>query len=274
MSMVYDPNVPKREPKPTPKLPDSVMEMFSMKGKVSIIVGAAAGIGRAATESLAEAGSDVALFYNSNDTAVKVASDLAQKHSVKAKAYKVQVTDFDAVRAAVQKVNEDFGHVDVMIANAGVGKPGGIIDMTLEDWKRIVDVNYYGVVHCAKAAGEIFRKQGKGNLIITSSMSAHIVNVPIDQPCYNSTKAAVTHLGKSLAREWREFARCNIVSPGFFSTDLGAAPEVESEANRMAVLGRQGDTKELKGIFLYLASDASTYTTGSDFIVDGGYTLP
>lgn len=132
----------------------------------------------------------------------------------------------------------------------------------------------YGVVYCAKAAGEVFRKQGKGNLIITSSMSAHIVNVPNDQPCYNSTKAAVTHLGKSLAREWRDFARVNMVAPGFFQTSMGAATEVTSEANRMAVLGRQGDVKELKGIYLYLASDASTFTTGSDILVDGGYTLP
>lgn len=81
-------------------------------------------------------------------------------------------------------------------------------------------------------------------------------------------------MGKSLAREWREFARVNIVSPGFFDTSMGASPQVLSEAYRMSVLGRQGDTKELKGIYLYLASNASTYTTGSDILVDGGYTLP
>ena len=83
-----------------------------------------------------------------------------------------------------------------------------------------------GVFYCAKYAGAVFKRQGFGNLIITSSISAHIVNVPIDQPVYNATKAAVTHLGKSLAREWREFARVNIVSPGFFDTKLGAAPRV------------------------------------------------
>ena len=82
--------------------------------------------------------------------------------------------------------------------------------------------------------------------------------IAICRPCYNSTKAAVTHLGKSLAREWREFARVNIVSPGFVKTDMGAAPQVLSEAYRMSVMGRQADPRELKGAYLYLASDAST----------------
>ena len=131
-----------------------------------------------------------------------------------------------------------------------------------------------GVIYTAKSAGHIFQRQGTGNLIITSSISAHIVNVPLDQPVYNATKAGVTQLGKSLAREWREFARVNMVSPGFFETKLGAADDVKNEAYRMAVLGRQGDVKEIKGVFLYLASDASSYQTGSDVVIDGGYTLP
>jgi sorbose reductase len=105
-------------------------------------------------------------------------------------------------------------------------------------------------------------------------MSAHIVNVPVDQPVYNATKAFVTHFGKSIAREWREFARVNIVSPGFFDTKMGASDAVINEAYRMTPLGRQGDVKEIKGLYLYLASDASTYMTGSDILIDGGYTLP
>lgn len=120
----------------------------------------------------------------------------------------------------------------------------------------------------------MFKRQDSGNLIITSSISGHIVNVPIDQPAYNSTKAAVTMMGKCLAREWRQFARVNMVSPGYFKTDLGASPRAEAEAYRMSVMGRQGDVKEIKALYLYLASNASTYVTGSDFIIDGGYTLP
>lgn len=130
------------------------------------------------------------------------------------------------------------------------------------------------MVHCAKYAGEVFKRQNRGNLIITSSMSGHVVNVPTDQPVYNGSKAFVTQFGKCLAREWRDFARVNIVSPGFFDTKMGASPLALNEAYRMAVLGRQGHVKEIKGLYVYLASDASTYTTGTDVIIDGGYVLP
>ncbi len=105
-------------------------------------------------------------------------------------------------------------------------------------------------------------------------MSAHIVNVPWDQPVYNATKAFVTHFGKSIAREWRDFARVNIVSPGYFMTKMGARATNANEAYRMTALGRQGGVKEIKGVYLFLASDASTYVTGSDYLIDGGYTLP
>jgi NAD(P)-dependent dehydrogenase (short-subunit alcohol dehydrogenase family) len=131
-----------------------------------------------------------------------------------------------------------------------------------------------GVVHCAKYIGEIFKRQKNGNFIVTSSMSAHIVNVPSDQPVYNGTKAFATQFGKCLAREWRDFARVNIVSPVYFDTKMGAGPEGINEAYRMAPLGRQGHTKEIKGLYLYLASDASSYMTGSDVLIDGGYVLP
>ena len=172
----------------------------------------------------------------------------------------------------------------------GNSKP--ILEMSLDEYRKLMSVNgeYYsispqsliliwlflvdGVVYCAKYVGEVFKRQGFGNLIITASMSGHIVNVPIDQPIYNASKAYVRHFGKSLAREWREFARVNSVSPGFFDTSMGAGGVVETEAERMAVLGRQGHVKEIKGLYLYLASDASTFTTGSDMIIDGGYTLP
>lgn len=141
-------------------------------------------------------------------------------------------------------------------------------------WNGTNTYSVDGIVYCAKYVGEIFAKQGHGNLIITSSMSGHVVNVPVDQPVYNATKAYVTHFGKSLAREWRDFARVNIVSPGFFDTKMGASPLCLQEAYRMSSMGRQGHVKEIKGLYLYLASDASTYMTGSDVIIDGGYVLP
>lgn len=274
MSMTLEDCAAVRQPRPVPDTPTNVIKQLSMKGKVTAVTGAADGIGLAAAEGIAEAGGDVALLYNSNTAAVEQAARLAKEHGVRAKAYKCEVTVSQQVQDVIRAVVQDFGSLDVFVANAGMAISKPILEQTEEEYNRQMEVNVGGVFLCAKYVGEVFKKQGRGNLIITSSMSAHIVNVPVDQPIYNATKAAVTHMGKSLAREWREFARVNIVSPGFFDTKLGASPGCINEAYRMAALGRQGHTKELKGLYLYLASDASSFQTGSDTLIDGGYTLP
>ncbi|KAJ4186798.1 hypothetical protein NW755_007530 [Fusarium falciforme] len=233
-------------PRPFPNTPNNVLEQLRLDGKVVVVTGAAGGIGFAVAEAMAEAGANVALWYNSNDTAIEKAETLAKEHNITTRPYKVD--------------------------GMAISKP--ILEQTLDEYKKQMSVNVDGVVFSAKYVGEVFRRQGFGNLIITSSMSGHIVNVPTDQPVYNASKAFVTHFGKSIAREWREFARVNIVSPGFFDTNMGASPECLSEAYRMSVFGRQGHVKEIKGLYLYLASDASTYMTGSDLLIDGGYVLP
>ncbi|KAF2832736.1 NAD(P)-binding protein [Ophiobolus disseminans] len=261
-------------PKAVPDTPVNVLQQFSMQGKVTIVTGAAEGIGGAVADAIAEAGGNVALWYNSNDQAVKRAESLAKQHAVKTKTYSVNITDPEAVRKAIAQVVSDFGKLDVFVANAGTGDSKPLLEQSLESYRNLMATNVDGPVYCAKYAGEVFKSQGFGNLILTSSISAHIVNVPVDQPIYNGSKAFVSHLGKSLAREWREFARVNIVSPGFFDTKMGAGPQVINEGLRMIPLGRQGNVKEIKGLFLYLASDASSYMTGTDAIIDGGYVLP
>ncbi|GAB7340882.1 hypothetical protein MBLNU457_7236t1 [Dothideomycetes sp. NU457] len=263
-----------RQPRPVPDTPENVLQQLTVKGKVIAVTGASSGIGFAVAEAMAEAGGNVALLYNSNDAAISKGADLAKKHGIKAQAYQVEVSDPEAVQKVIQQIVQDFGKIDVFVANAGMAISKPILEQTIEEYRKQTSVNLDGVFYCAKFAGEVFKKQGFGNLIITSSISAHIVNVPVDQPVYNATKAAVTHLGKSLAREWREFARVNVVSPGFFDTNMGASPKVINEAYRMTPLGRQGHVKEIKGLFLYLASDASSYQTGSDVVIDGGYILP
>ncbi|KAL4870824.1 hypothetical protein BDV12DRAFT_165301 [Aspergillus spectabilis] len=275
MSMTTEDCTKVREgfPRPFPNTPANVMDQLSMAGKVVVVTGAADGIGLAVTEAMAEAGANVALWYNSNDAAVSRAEELAKRHNIQTKAYKVDVSNYDQVEATISKVAQEFGKIDVFIANAGMAISKPILEQTIEEYRKQMSVNVDGVLFCAKSAGTIFKSQGFGNLIITSSMSSHIVNVPVDQPVYNGSKAFVTHFGKSLAREWREFARVNIVSPGFFDTKMGAGPLALNEAYRMAVLGRQGHVKEIKGLYLYLASEASSYMTGSDVIIDGGYVL-
>ncbi|PWY82335.1 short chain dehydrogenase [Aspergillus eucalypticola CBS 122712] len=276
MSMSVAECAPVRDgyPRPFPNTPTNVLAQMRLSGKVVVITGAADGIGYAVAEAMAEANADIAMWYNSNDAAVGKAQALASAHGIRAAAYKVDVSDADAVQQAIADVAKDFGKIDVFIANAGMAISKPLLEQTLEEYRKQMSVNVDGVLYCAKYVGEVFKQQGFGNLIITSSMSGHIVNVPVDQPVYNGSKAFVTHLGKSLAREWREFARVNIVSPGFFDTKMGASPQTVNEAYRMAPLGRQGHVKEIKGLYLYLASDASTFMTGSDVLIDGGYVLP
>ncbi|GAA5976722.1 hypothetical protein JCM11641_005673 [Rhodosporidiobolus odoratus] len=259
-------------PRPTPQLPEGLKDMFSMKGKVSIVTGGSGGIGLAAADALAEFGSDIALIYNSNDCSAQ-AEEMAKKYGVKATAYQCPVDDIDATKKMVEQVKADFGRVDVFIANAGMGGSGRINELEPEKWRKIQSVNYDSIYYAMRAVGPIFEAQGSGSFIATTSISARIVNVPLDQSAYNASKAAVKHLCASVARDWRKFARVNCIAPGFFETNMGAAPEVADTVHRYSVFGRQGNPKELKGAFLLLASQAGSYVTGTELLVDGGYTL-
>ncbi|KAL6251651.1 hypothetical protein RBB50_001861 [Rhinocladiella similis] len=248
--------------------------MFDMTGKVTICTGGSGGIGYEVCRGLAEAGSNIALWYHKSPNASKLAATIEKDFNVKCKAYQCDVAEYSQVESTVQAVVRDFGRLDVMIANAGIPSKAGGLDDKLEDWHRVVNVDYNGAYYCARVAGEIFRKQGSGNMIFTASMSGHAANVPQQQACYNSAKAGVIHLAKSLAVEWVGFARVNCVSPGYIDTAIsGDCPfEMKEQWYDLTPMKRDADPRELKGVYLYLASDASTYTTGADFVVDGGYT--
>lgn len=253
------------------KMPD----LFSLKGKVASISGSSGGIGYAIAESYAQMGADVAIWYNSRDPAQKV-KYLTEKYGVNVKAYKVPVTDKQAVDDAIEQQIQDFGKIDVFVANAGVIAEAPLADQTEPDWDKLVDVNVKGALFCAQAVGRHFKERGSGSLIFTASMSAYIVNVPQRHGCYNVSKAAVLHLMKNLAVEFAPFARVNSVSPGYCLTDLVhyAPKHLLDDWCSRTPLGRVGLPKEMAGAYVYLASDASSFTTGSDIKVDGGYSVP
>ncbi|RDH38306.1 NAD(P)-binding protein [Aspergillus welwitschiae] len=260
--------------RPNPTLSDSVFKMFSLQGKVVIITGGTGGIGYNVARGLAEAGANIALWYNTSPHADSLAGALQENFGVRAKAYKCAVQNFTEVQAMTDAVVRDFGRLDVMIANAGIPSKAGGLDDKLEDWQRVVDIDFSGAYYCARVAGTIFQKQGFGNMIFTASMSGHAANVPQEQACYNACKAGVIHLAKSLAVEWASFARVNCVSPGYIDTPISGdcSFEMKEAWYSLTPLKRDADPRELKGVYLYLASDASTYTTGADIVVDGGYT--
>ncbi|OHF02870.1 short-chain dehydrogenase [Colletotrichum orchidophilum] len=270
-----------------------VLPLFSLKGKTAIVSGAGAGIGLQIAHAYAEAGANVAIWYNSNKKALDRAAEIEKEYGVKCKAYPVNVTSHQAIQESIQQIVSEFnGRLDVFVANSGIAwEEGPLIDGPMDVADRVMAVNVNGTVYCAQVAGEHFRRQKKegttldgkklegfttGSFIATASMSAHVVNIPQAQAVYNASKAAVVHLCKSLAVEWVDFARVNTVSPGYIKTEITAFVDAESKKQwrNKTPMGREGEPSELKGAYLYLASDAASYTTGSDLVVDGGYCLP
>lgn len=221
-------------------------------------------------------GASVAITYHTRkDEAVVNASTLAASHGVKAQAYPCDIRDYTSVKTLVDSIVRDFGQIDGFIANSGRAAESGVLDGTIDDWNEIINADLNGTFHCAKAVGEHFRQRGTGSFVVTSSMSGHIANFPQEQTSYNVAKAGCIHLARSLANEWRGFARVNSVSPGYIDTGLSdyIGKDVKDLWRSMIPLGREGVAKELKGLYVYLVSDASTYTTGADIVVDGGYTV-
>ncbi|KAF2156407.1 NAD(P)-binding protein [Myriangium duriaei CBS 260.36] len=270
-----------------------VLKLFDLTGKTAIVTGAGAGIGLAVARALAEAGANVAIWYHGNDAALKRAKEISEKYGVKCEAYKSDTTDEAAVKKLVNQNVKDFnGRLDIFVANAGIPwTQGPALDGEASHYRKVVEVDLDGTFYCARAAGDVFRRQKElgtdlagnelrnwrgGSFIATASMSGHIVNVPQLQAAYNAAKAGVIHLCKSLAVEWVRFARVNTISPGYIATEISnfVPPETKDQWRDRTPMGREGEAEELGGAFLYLASDASSYTTGTDIIVDGGYCLP
>lgn len=270
-------------PQTAPNLPEHVLDMFSLKGKVASVTGSSSGIGYEVAIALAQAGADVAMWYNSNPTITGEVDELSKKYGVKIKAYKCSVTDSKQVSATIEQIRNDFGgKIDIMVANAGVAwTEGPILEFAEEDedacdakWKKVIDIDMNSIYYVAKSIGKIFKAQGSGSLVITASMSGHVVNVPQLQTAYNAAKAGVIHMAKSLAVEWAGFARVNTISPGYIGTEITdfAEDELKKQWRSLTPMGREALPRELVGAYLYLASNASTFTTGTDIVVDGGYT--
>ncbi|KAF7542001.1 hypothetical protein G7Z17_g11824 [Cylindrodendrum hubeiense] len=261
---------------PIPKT-SSLKDLFSLKGKVIVVTGASGprGMGIEAARGAAEMGADVAISYSSRkEGADKNVEELIRDYGVKVKAYKLNVADYNDVERFVDEVVADFGKIDGFVANAGATANSGVVDGTAADWDHVIQIDLNGTAYCAKAVGAHFKKQGHGSFVVTASMSGHVANFPQEQTSYNVAKAGCIHLAKSLANEWRDFARVNSISPGYIDTGLSDFIDAETQElwRSMIPMGRNGDAKELKGAYVYLLSDASTYTTGADIVIDGGYT--
>jgi NAD(P)-dependent dehydrogenase (short-subunit alcohol dehydrogenase family) len=253
----------------------SVLDAFSLSGKVSVVTGANRGIGRALVTALAEAGSDAVLLVRDTGGSAEVLADL-ERLGVTAITVTADVTEPDQVRRAVGQVMDRLGQVDVLVNNAGVGIHRPSLEVTAEEWQFVLDINVNGVWHCCQEFGRQMVTQHSGAIINIGSISANIVNRPQWQPAYNASKAAVHHLTRSLAAEWAPYGvRVNALAPGYIKTEM--APVDRPEFKRYwiddAPMQRYAMPHELGPSVVYLASDASSFMTGEVVVIDGGYSL-
>lgn len=254
-----------------------IIERMRLDGKKGFVTGGARGIGRCTATGFAEAGADVAIVDLDYETAVKTAAEIAEATGSKVIAIKCDVTNEADVQRMVDEVVEKLGGLDFCHANAGICINAPADEMTYQQWLKNMDVNINSVFLTDTIAGKYMLAHGGGSIINTASMSAHIVNVPQPQCAYNASKAGVIQLTKSLAVEWAaRNVRVNCISPGYIGTDLtlnspSLVPLIE-QWNQMSPIHRLGKPEELQAICVYLASDASPFTTGGDFVVDGAFT--
>lgn len=249
-------------------------KMFGLNGKVAIVTGGGRGIGQVIAQGLAEAGAEVVILSRSGaEETVKLITEAGGK----AYDIKADVTDEAQVDKALAEIIERSGSIDVLFNNAGVCIHKSTLESSVEEFREVVDINLTGEFIMCRAVGRIMIEKGiKGSIINMASMSGTIVNIPQWQVSYNASKAGVIHMSKSLAIEWAEYGiRVNSLSPGYIATPMSVdVPKDLIDAwIPLMPMHRMGKPEELIPTVLYLASDASGYTTGSDIIVDGGYSV-
>jgi NAD(P)-dependent dehydrogenase (short-subunit alcohol dehydrogenase family) len=255
-----------------------ILERFRLDGRVAFVTGGGQGIGRAFAHGLGEAGAAVAVVDLRLDLAEEVAHELAQKN-IRSMAIKADVTRPDDVQAMVDTIVSTLGGLTIACNNAGIGQWADAESMSYGDWLRMMDVDLNSVFLCSQHAARVMLPGGYGKIINTASMSGHISNTPQNQSAYNTAKAGVLHLTRSLAAEWaKRGVRVNSISPGYTRTklvdDLLATPIGQTMLPvwmGMTPMGRMAEVTDLQGAVVYLAAPASDYMTGNDLIVDGGY---
>jgi NAD(P)-dependent dehydrogenase (short-subunit alcohol dehydrogenase family) len=253
----------------------AVLDRFDLTGRTAVVTGSTRGLGRAFARALAEAGANVVIVGRNAAGAAEVERELGALGV----GTLVVLADM-TVRADIERLlaesAERFGRIDVLVNNAGacIHKPA--LEVTDAEWRDVMGVNLDGLWIASQVFGRQMIEAGGGVIVNVGSMSAAIVNRPQWQPAYNASKAAVHHLTRSLAAEWAPHGvRVNALAPGYMHTDM--TPLHEPRFQRYWIEDtpqqRAGEPEELGGAIVFLASDASSFMTGSVLTVDGGYSV-
>lgn len=253
----------------------AVLDRFSMTGRTAVVTGSTRGLGRAFARALAEAGANVVVVGRDAAAAAEVETEL-QDLGVGVLTVLADVTSRDDIERLLDETVARFGRADVLVNNAGacIHKPA--LEVTDDEWREVMSVNVDGLWMASQVFGRHMIERGAGAIVNVGSMSASIVNRPQWQPAYNASKAAVQHLTRSLAAEWAPLGvRVNAIAPGYMHTDM--APVDDPRFHRHWIEDtpqeRAGEPDELGPAMVFLASDASSFMTGSVLTIDGGYSV-
>ena len=251
-------------------------KLFDLSGRVAIITGGSRGLGAEFAEGLAEAGASLMLCAR-RDEWLLPGAEMLRGRGFTVDAMRCDVSSETDVQAVVDATVERFGTIDILVNNAGISWGERPEAMTLAQWKKVIDVNLTGAFLCSQAVGREMIKHRYGRIINIASIAGMQGNV--NGPYYAgyaASKAGLMGLTRELAASWgRHGIRVNAIAPGFFHSRLSdsSIAQVESSLNAVTPLGRVGSPGELKGVAVFLASDASNYITGQTIVVDGGGTI-
>lgn len=243
-----------------------------LTGRLAVVTGGAQGIGRSIVEALVEAGARLMIADLNPETGKEAAAELG------AEFVQIDVTSSASVSQVVTDLVSAQGPIDIWVNNAGICRNAAAEEMSDQDWRAVMAVNLDGTFYCCREVGRHMLERGRGVIVNIASMSGVVSNHPQPQVAYNASKAAVIMVTKSLAGEWAgRGVRVNSVSPGYTATAIldqviEQQPEWTQTWFRETPMGRPAQTQEVAAVVRFLASDAASFMTGSNVVVDGGYT--